>query len=366
MPSIPPFSLDSFSALDFSKLDVEGEVETLDNINQIIHPSFTLFCGPYPDRLTWDEITKGWDEVQWADIFGRFRWDDPDNPWEGAYWRDVFHPRLPLDKPINIETYLSGNVSRDIGILPDDRPGYNRAPVWTLQCADISYEVLLPHSTEDYTRLVTWQHRRPKLLETLKRRVQAYVDVMNTAHLTATRGYNIDTSTGYELDVIGKWVGLSRDVYPPITIEEGGAFAWDLVGETGWDQALWADESSGEIIGTSVTELPDEIYRLFLKAKIAANRWDGTIEGMYAAWRGAFGPETGLAVLDNQNMSLTMVMFGIPDTGILRTLLAEGYLPLKPAGVSVNYQLVPDGGIGEMIWDNRDRGWNVGSWSFMI
>ena len=80
-----------------------------------------------------------------------------------------------------------------------------------------------------------------------------------------------------------------------------------------------------------MVRLPDETYRLLLKAKIGANRWDGTVPGAYEVWESAFA-DTGSLILmqDNQDMSVVIGLAGTPLDAVMRNLLLQGYLPLKP------------------------------------
>lgn len=53
----------------------------------------------------------------------------------------------------------------------------------------------------------------------------------------------------------------------------------------GWARGSWKGLYDPE---TGMVRLPDETYRLLLKAKIGANRWDGTVPGAYEVWESAF------------------------------------------------------------------------------
>ena len=95
-----------------------------------------------------------------------------------------------------------------------------------------------------------------------------------------------------------------------------------------------------------MVRLPDETYRLLLKAKIGANRWDGTVPGAYEVWESAFA-DTGSLILmqDNQDMSVVIGLAGTPLDAVMRNLLLQGYLPLKPEGVRVAwYAVAPERG----------------------
>jgi hypothetical protein len=107
---------------------------------------------------------------------------------------------------------------------------------------------------------------------------------------------------------------------------------------------------------------------MLLKAKVAANSWDGTRDGAYEIWKSVFA-DRGLIVLiqDNQDMSIIIGVAGAPMSGVEQELLIQGYIPLKPAGVSVEYYAVPPRGTGGALfaWDCDSEalnGWGNASW----
>ena len=87
----------------------------------------------------------------------------------------------------------------------------------------------------------------------------------------------------------------------------------------GWARGSWKGLYDPE---TGMVRLPDETYRLLLKAKIGANRWDGTVPGAYEVWESAFA-DTGSLILmpDNQDMSVVIGLAGAPLDAVMRNLL---------------------------------------------
>lgn len=170
--------------------------------------------------------------------------------------------------------------------------------------------------------------------------------------------FDVDTAAGDQEDIVGKWVGISRNVLIPI---DNVYFEWDGADDsTGWDYGIW----QGNLTPVSVTVLPDDVYRTLIKAKIAANRWDGTIEGAYTILDELF---TGLLILiqDNMDMTYSMIFIGTVDSLTL-ALITGGYIPLKPEGVRVsNYFFGPTDSEPFFAWDvDSDllAGWDEGSW----
>ena len=85
---------------------------------------------------------------------------------------------------------------------------------------------------------------------------------------------------------------------------------------------------------------------MLLKAKVAANSWDGTIPGAYSVWEAAFADTRATVVLqDNGDMSMTVGIIGLAADRVLLSLLLSGYLPLKPEGVRITaFTVTPDTG----------------------
>jgi len=104
-----------------------------------------------------------------------------------------------------------------------------------------------------------------------------------------------------------------------------------------------------------------------LKAKIAANNWDGSIPQAYDIWVSAFGAESILLIQDNQDMSMVVAIAGQRLDTIEQALLVNGYIPLKPEGVKVNYYAVVPSDGTLMAWDVTPNaalaGWDSGQWA---
>lgn len=154
---------------------------------------------------------------------------------------------------------------------------------------------------------------------------------------------SLDTAQGVQLDMIGDLIGLARGSLPS-TVWEGSYFGFwddplalpfgDLDGDSGagvfFDQA---SQTSGNVMWT------DDVYRLFIKAKIFANSSNGTPEELIAATKSILNvdyvdiTETGNAnLLIGFNRLLTdaekYILQGLGDQ--------QGLLPI-PIGVGAGY-----------------------------
>lgn len=121
---------------------------------------------------------------------------------------------------------------------------------------------------------------------------------------------------------------------------------------------------------TGLTSLPDDVFRRLVKARIAANAWDGSIPGAYDVWESAFA-DTGSIILiqDNQDMSMVVGIAGMRPDAVTQALLMGNYIPLKPEGVRVSWYAITQDGGPLMAWgcqaDGLD-GWGAGRWPTVL
>jgi hypothetical protein len=215
----------------------------------------------------------------------------------------------------------------------------------------------------DYTSLITSEHQQPKFLAMVSLLAQWAVDRRNL--LASIPGlYDIDVAVGQQLDRVGEWVGISRNLPLPLT---NVYFSFDADG-LGFDGGTWKGPFDPT---TGLVALPDDQYRILLYAKIAANNWDGTVPGAYTAWNTIFAP-LGYSILisDNQDMTMDIVLVGPQPDAVTLALFTGGFLNLRPAGVGINnYYLpsVPDSPVfGFDVETSAISGFDVGGWVIAV
>lgn len=215
-------------------------------------------------------------------------------------------------------------------------------------------------SNEQYIDLITEEHRdKPKFVATVAASVSPFVKIQDVLR-SFPAAFDVDTAVGVQLDVVGQWVGIGRRVKTPIT---NVYMEWDSTAELGWDAGIWKGQFDPD---DGLTLLPDDSYRLLIKAKIAANNWDGTIPGAYQIWETVF-KGSYLIIEDLQDMTMTVGVSGVALSTLDTKLLQDGYLVVKPAGVRIrDYAIIPVAGV-LFAWDSPETaiygGWESGKWT---
>lgn len=212
---------------------------------------------------------------------------------------------------------------------------------------------------EDYLNLITsaWR-QKPNFVKTVSLDVSVQVRVQDLMKSMIPK-FDIDSAVGVQLDVIGRWVGISRNISVPIV---GVYFSWDGALAVGWDYGVWRDDRQP----VNISSLPDDAYRTLIRAKIASNSWQGTTESAYDIWERVF-QQYIILIQDNQDMSYDLVIAGGTVDSLTLALLTEGYIPLKPEGVRVNtYYTMPSEGkvFGWDVESDYLAGWDEGIWPF--
>ena len=216
-------------------------------------------------------------------------------------------------------------------------------------------------TVDDYTGLITSEHnQKPKFMATVGALVQGYADLTNA--LQAMPGaFDLDAAIGVQLDAVGRWVGISRNIATPLT---NVYFTLDSDG-LGFDVGIWQGPYDPD---TGLTSLDDATYRLLIRAKIAANHWDGTLSGSARVLDIIFPPSSGtrIFIVDNGDMSIDIGISGAIPSLVFLALLFGGYIPIKPEGVRINnYIVTTEYGSPVFGFDTDSAyvgGFDVGAW----
>lgn len=173
---------------------------------------------------------------------------------------------------------------------------------------------------------------QPKFIASLSGALAPLVDTMRAIE-SLPREFDIDDARGKQLDAVGVRVGLSRHLPVPI---EDVYFAFDTVG-VGLDEGVWLGALDPvEALAT----LDDETYRLMLKIKVAANRWDGSLEHAQEILGAIAGDGTYLFIQDNFDMSMTVGVSGKVPSKLFISLLRQMLDFLRPGAVDISIVVV--------------------------
>lgn len=201
---------------------------------------------------------------------------------------------------------------------------------------------------------------KPNFISSLTTVLQPFADSL--AQIPGvTKSYDVDVAIGNQLDVVGEWVGVGRDLKVPLT---GVYFAFNTPG-LGFNEGIWQgpyDPDSG------LLRLPDDQYRMLIKAKIANNQWDGTSGTAYEIYNPIFNVGgNSFFIQDLGNLTIALGIYGIIPNQVTLALLTQGYLDIKPAGVRISNYLFPSVSGPLFAFNLNDGtnfgGFNIGSWA---
>lgn len=185
-------------------------------------------------------------------------------------------------------------------------------------------------TNEEYLKLITSQWAtKQKFVEYVKTFLDL-IDPINVLHKETSRLFGIDTASGDQLDIIGKMIGIPRQ--------------------------LPLDDPDIPSV------LTDELYRKVIKSRVYSNHWDGSREQLEYIIETIF-PGLPYILSDYQDMSYSITIISPEISEVEKALLFNGYILPKPSGVAVNY-LLSEGAL--FSWDKDSdmfKGWDEGIWS---
>lgn len=182
-------------------------------------------------------------------------------------------------------------------------------------------------SAEYYLSLLTSEYQNAtKLKAWLRVIIQLVIDI-DTYLALEYYMFDVDNAVGAQLDVLGVIVGASRTV---------------------------GFQPSGGISPV----LDDVTYRIYIKAKVAQNQWNGQVGSLWGIWSNLF-PGGTIAVQDNQNMTATIFLAGA-FTSIIQDLITNGYIVPRPQAVQYTYVFAALPILGFDFDDTYIAGFDVG------
>lgn len=154
---------------------------------------------------------------------------------------------------------------------------------------------------------------------------------------TQATGFNVyvSTSAGNETKQNSGVIPLGSTWTEPTSgLIAGAALPASSVGSSlGWEKGSWQGPFDPT---TGLINVDNSTYRTLIKAKIAANSWDGTFGSLGTLWDYIFGPGV-ITVQDNMDMTMVLIYDSLALPAVMTNLLTSGGFPLKPMGVKLNY-----------------------------
>ncbi|KAA1013040.1 DUF2612 domain-containing protein [Paraburkholderia panacisoli] len=176
--------------------------------------------------------------------------------------------------------------------------------------------------------------------------------------------WNIETASGYGLDVWGRVVGVSR----VLQVSSGAWLGFEEAGDGAVDTPFNVAPFYNGTATTGNYALTDDAFRTLILAKAAANITNGSIPSINQILMILFGSSGACWCTDGQNMTMTYT-FEFQLSPVQFAIVAQsGVLP-RPAGVQVTIiqiGLVNDGGVvtlgaGIVGWPTSPSGLSAGA-----
>jgi hypothetical protein len=146
--------------------------------------------------------------------------------------------------------------------------------------------------------------------------------------------WNVQTAQGFGLDILGRIVGVTRNItIPGVNVDFG--FKEALPGSYGFGQAPFYNGQST----SSVYQLADDAFRTLILAKAAINICSLTCQSINALLQLLFPGRGNCFVVDLGNMQMRYV-FEFPLQPWELAIVNGGFLP-RPSGVLATVQVIP-------------------------
>lgn len=152
-------------------------------------------------------------------------------------------------------------------------------------------------------------------------------DELSTAFESVRNSYDIDTNSGEQLNVIGRIVGIDRSFESSVFYKADTRFgAGNKASRFGGVGARFNNNGS-----TISSDVSDSIFKVLIKAKIAKNNSDSTLDGIVHALT-YITNSAPIQVIDDEDMSFSVV-FGTVLNDIERFVFDTFDIVPKPQGV---------------------------------
>jgi len=209
------------------------------------------------------------------------------------------------------------------------------------------------------SNLLIWQYRgKPKAKATIVA-LQREADEVFKSALDLTKVLSIEDATGFALDLVGRHVGIGREL--PMFIEKT-YFGW--YGDdsaAGWGIGEWYRYGSAL---RDKTLMDDDDYRFMIKAKILKNFQIADLADLIDSARYLLGEDVN--IVDGYDMAMTVILpFNYLNS--LKTYAIK-YMDVLRRPVTVQYRFFQIDANKPFGWahDPTAAGFNEGIWSRFV
>ncbi|MGG4690029.1 DUF2612 domain-containing protein [Providencia stuartii] len=204
-----------------------------------------------------------------------------------------------------------------------------------------------------------WQYRgKPKARQTVGLLLSETKQLFESV-ITLSAILNIDTSTGYGLDLIGKHVGISRVMKSLVPKDYFGFLG--IEGALGFNAGVFY-RYGDSLKGSSV--LGDDDYRFFIKAKIIKNYQKPDIANITYSLRHLLGEQA--FIIDNYDMSMNVVIPANYLTPFRIHAIKDLDILSRPIGVNYQYLVITDAHPFGWAGDQSAFGFNDGKFTRLM
>jgi hypothetical protein len=186
----------------------------------------------------------------------------------------------------------------------------------------------------DYQQTVISQYAQSPSLNALLGAVNAWLDPAPLIDDFIFNVWDLDTATGYGLDVWGRIVGVGR----VFLIGGSRYFGFNQQSNLEVDPFNTSPFYGGQQLNNNFI-LSDDGFRVLIRAKALSNICDGSIPGINKVLLTLFAGRGNAYVTNGRNMTMTYTFTFTPTPVEVAIISQSGILP-QPVGVAVSTVLI--------------------------
>lgn len=191
----------------------------------------------------------------------------------------------------------------------------------------------MDHVGQAKSRVIQQYRNAPKFLEWIASCPRIANDELEEVLLELINSYDVDTAVGAQLDVIGRVVGVVRPIVKYSDYKVFGYYGNDSYVNYGVAPYIGKNDQQETLVS-------DEFYRVLVKAKIARNISDATLDSIIQLAEFV----TGIKVYnleDREDMTFKLNFTEVPSYQIQFLLNAFDIIPRPQCTTMIPYGITP-------------------------